>query len=82
MEKIIENATIVYKNGLRKIVDALSITQNGIYVGRIDSEKEKNEKFVNHSFIPKNQIQKIQFLDSKNKLQDIDFKTEDKGGKK
>lgn len=82
MEKIIENATIVYKNGLRKIVDALSITQNGIYIGRIDPKKEKNEKFVNHSFIPKNQIQKIQFFDSTNKLQDIDFKTEDKGGKK
>jgi len=72
MQNIIENATIVYKNGLKKICEAISITERGVYTGYI---KPKNdEEFVNHSFIPKDQIQNIMFFSENGKLKDIEIK--------
>ena len=72
MQNIIENATIVYKNGLKKICEAISITERGVYAGYI---KPKNdEEFVNHSFIPKDQIQKIMVFSENGKLKDIEIK--------
>ena len=71
MQNIIENATIVYKNGLKKICEAISITERGVYAGYI---KPKNdEEFVNHSFIPKDQIQKIMVFSENGKLKDIEI---------
>jgi len=35
MQNIIENATIIYKNGLKKICEAISITEKGVYTGCI-----------------------------------------------
>ena len=42
MVKIIENATIIFKNGSKEFFDAISITENGIYTGHIGL---KNNKF-------------------------------------
>ncbi len=71
MQNIIENATIFYKNGLKEIYDAISIIDKGVYTGRIKSIN-KNDEFIHHEFIPKDQIQKIIFL-KKGKTKLIDF---------
>ena len=80
MKDIIENVTIISKNGLREICDAISITKKGIYTGEIKTINKDSEKFVNHSFIPKDQIQKIMFLNEKSR--DIDFRNIHKEEKK
>jgi len=59
MPDMIENATITYKNGLKKIYEAISITKKGVYTGYIKPKNKKGEEFVNHSFIPRDQIKKI-----------------------
>ena len=74
MQNIIENATIIQKNGGKKIYDAIQIMANGVYTGVFRSEKNHQSIFVHHSFIPKDQIQKIVFFDGSGKLIDIDFK--------
>ena len=74
MKNIIKNATIIYKSGIKKICDTISITEMGVYIGRLESKKEINHNFVNYGFIPKNQIQKIIFFDKNGKSKFIDFK--------
>jgi len=71
MQNIIENATIIYKNGLKKVVDAISITKNGIYTGKIRLNHNPIEGFVNYSFIPRDQIKKINFLNKWGESTDI-----------
>ena len=63
MNQVIENATIIYKNGLKKIYDAISITDKGVYTGEIKNKDKNNMEFVNHSYIPIDQIKKISFFD-------------------
>ena len=72
MEKIIENATIIHKNGLRKIFNAISIQNKGIYIGFIKNNNGR-PVFVNHSFIPNDRIKKIVFLNNKGNLENIFF---------
>jgi hypothetical protein len=72
MKNIIENATIIYKNGLKKIFDAISISDKGVFTGYIKSNSEI-EKFVCYSYIPKDQIEKIMVLNENNQSNDIDF---------
>lgn len=67
MKDIIENATIEYKNGLKKIFEAVNITEKGVYVGAIRSNNE-DEKFVYNSFIPSDQIRNIFVCDEKGKI--------------
>ena len=66
MEKIIENATIIYNNGKKEFYNAITVKENGIYTGDI--------KFINHSYIPKNQIQKIIFFNRNGKQKNIELK--------
>lgn len=73
MRNIIENATIIYKNGFKKIVEALSITKNGIFIGKIIQNRKTKDEFINYSFIPRNQINKINFLNEKGELTHIFF---------
>ena len=69
MQDLVENATIIYKNGLKKIFDAISVTEKGVYTGEIKSLNENREGFIHHSYIPKNQIQKIMVVNEKGKIQ-------------
>jgi hypothetical protein len=71
MKNIIENATIIYKNGLRKLVEALSITKKGIYIGIIKLNHDSKYEFFNYSFIPRNQIKKINFLNERGESIDV-----------
>jgi len=71
MQNIIENATITYKNGLKKVVDAISIAKNGIYTGKIRLNHGLIDEFVNYSFIPRDQIKKINFLNKWGEPTDI-----------
>ena len=72
MKNIIENATIVYKSGFRKICEVISITEKGVYAGFIKSS-EKKEVFVNNSFIPIDQIKKIIIFKENGKFKNINF---------
>ena len=74
MQNIIENATVVYKNGLKKICEAISMTEKGVYIGYIKPKNENDEEFVNHSFVPKDQIQNILFFSENGKLKNIKVK--------
>ena len=76
MRKIIENATIIYKNGSKEICDAISVTKNGVYTGHIKHIHKNRKAFVNHSFIPKDQIQQILFLNEFGASKNIDVKKE------
>ena len=73
MQDIIENVTIIYKNGYKEVCDAILISENGVYTGQIKKTNENSKKFINHSYIPKDQIQKIMFFNVDGKLKDIDF---------
>jgi hypothetical protein len=70
MEKKIENATIFYKNGLKKICDLISIQNKGVYICFIKNNNGR-KNFVNHSFIPNDRIRKIVFLNNKGNLENI-----------
>ena len=71
MNDLIENATIIYKNGQKKFCDAISITEKGVYSGFIKSSN--NKEFVNNSFIPIDQIKKILVFTENGKLKNLVF---------
>ena len=73
MKNIVENATILYKNGLKQLCDAICITKKGIYTGRIIKKSEKEGVFDDHGFIPRDQIEKIIVLNEHGKAKDIDI---------
>ena len=73
MKKLIENATIIYKNGIKELCDAISITEKGVYTGHVNSIAVNEEEFINHSFIPKDQIRKIIIFNEKGESKAIDF---------
>ena len=72
MDNLIENATIVYKNGFRKICEVISITDKGVYTGFMKSLGLK-DVFVNNSFIPVDQIRKIIVFNNNGKIKSITF---------
>ena len=72
MNDLIENVTIVYKNGFRRLCEVISITENGVYTGFIKSSSKK-DVFVNNSFIPNDQIRKIIILKRDGKIKNINF---------
>lgn len=71
MQNIIENATITFKNGFIKVIDAISITKNGVYTGKIKFNHSEINEFINSSFIPRDQIKKINFLNKWGESTDI-----------
>ena len=76
MNDLIENATIVYKNGFKKICEVISITEKGVYTGFIKSSNANKEEFVNNSFIPLDQIKKIMIFNENGKLKNLNFEKE------
>ena len=73
MKNIVENATIIHKNGLKKVYDAIQITNKGVYTGSIIIKNEGGEVFEDYGFIPLDQIQKITIFDEYGKSKDIDI---------
>jgi adenine deaminase len=73
MEEIIENGTIVFKNGSKKSYDVLSLTKTGVFTGHIKESTNYNKKFIDQGFIPKDQIQKILVLNKHSRWTEIDF---------
>jgi len=73
MKKLIENATIIYKNGIKELCDAISITEKGVYTGHVNSIAVSEKGFINHSFIPKDQIRKIIIFNEERESKAIDF---------
>ena len=73
MKNYHENATIIQKNGLKQIFDAIVITKKGIYTGVINIKNERAEKFEEQGFIPKDQIEKIMIFNREGRQKDIDF---------
>jgi hypothetical protein len=59
---------------VKKLYDAIRITEKGVYTGILQSKNNQEGVFVNHGFIPNNQIQKIMFFGETGKSTDIDFK--------
>jgi hypothetical protein len=81
MNNIIENATVIFKNGFKKIYEAISITKKGIYTGKKGLNNDSKDDFVNYSFIPKDQIKKINFLNEWGELIDVFLENCDRGEK-
>jgi len=73
MKHIIENATILYKNGVKQICDAIHITKKGIYTGRISTKQTQEAVFEDHGFIPRDQIEKIVVFNEHGKAKEIDI---------
>ena len=83
MKDLIENATIIYKNGTKKIFEVISITEKGVYTGFIKNINENKDVFVNNSFIPLDQIKNIIICGEKGELNILDFiKNKNVGGMK
>jgi hypothetical protein len=78
MQDIIENVEIIYVNGTKEIYDAISITDKGVYTGKIKTKNQNIEEFVNHSFIPRDQIKKIIFFNNSGRYEDINFQKSNK----
>jgi hypothetical protein len=72
MEHIIENVTIFYKNGSKQLFEAILVTEKGVYIGQLRSKNGIHEDFEDHSFIPRDQIQKLS-VSEKGKLRDIEL---------
>ena len=72
MNDLIKNATIIYKNGFRRICDVISINEKGVYIGFIKSSEGK-DVFVNNSFIPVDQIKKIIVFKRNGRFRNINF---------
>jgi hypothetical protein len=72
MQEIMENATIIYKNGLREIFDAISIANKGVYTGQI-RQNNKEIGFINHSYVPNDQIEKILVFNANGESKNINF---------
>jgi hypothetical protein len=80
LENLIENVTIIYKNGLKRFCDVISITDKGIYSGYMKNSNKK--EFINSNFIPLNQIKKILAFTENGKCKNIDFRKKiNSGGK-
>ena len=73
MKNVHQKVTIVQKNGLKQLFDAIVITKKGIYTGVINIKNDHTEKFEEHGFIPKDQIEKIMILNNEGRQKDIDF---------
>jgi hypothetical protein len=73
MKNVHQNATIIQKNGLKQLFDAIVITKKGIYTGVINIKNDGAEKFEEHGFIPKDQLEKITILNKEGRQKDIDF---------
>ena len=73
MESIIEHATIIQKNGVKKLHDAIRITDKGIYTGELQQTNDAHQIFKEHSFIPHDQIKKISVINKEGKYRDIDL---------
>ena len=73
MDEILENATIIFKNGDKEFCNAISIGDKGVYTGKVKSINENSDRFINFGFIPKDQIQKIIISNDDGKSKDIDF---------
>ena len=73
MKKYHQNVTIVQKNGLKQLFDAIVITKKGIYTGVINIKDDRTEKFEEHGFIPKGQLEKITILNKEGRQKDVDF---------
>ena len=54
MNKIIKNATVIYKDGIKEHFDAIKITNKGVNIGRFI----KND-FRPFGYIPKSSISRI-----------------------
>jgi hypothetical protein len=67
MKDIIENVIIKYKNGLRENHDAISISDKGVYTGSIKIKDYEDQEFVNHGFIPMDQIDEIFYINENGK---------------
>ena len=73
MKDIIENATIFFKNGSKELCNAISIIDKGVYTGKIELIDGKKDRLIKHGFIPKDQIEKITFLNEHGKSKEIDL---------
>ncbi|UCF49972.1 MAG: hypothetical protein JSU91_00390 [Thermoplasmatales archaeon] len=73
MENILQNATIILKNGQKQLSDAAVITDKGIYIGVISKKNDGTDEFEEHSFVPNDQIEKISFINKEGKQIEIDF---------
>ena len=66
MVEILENATIVYKDGVKEQFEAICLTDKKVITGRIFKEGKK-EEFVDYGFISRRNIKHI-YNGSKRKI--------------
>ena len=73
MKDIIEDVTILYRDGSKKLFEAISVKKHGIYTGYIKHSNGIKVKFVNQIFIPKIKIKKITICKGDGRLKEIIF---------
>ena len=57
--EILENAIIIYNDGMREKFDAMHITDKGVIIGRILKKDETDETFLGFGYISKHSIKHI-----------------------
>ncbi len=73
MRQIFKNVTILHKNGVKKIYDAIYIAKKGVYTGQVIIKTKGQKEFEDHGFIPHDQIQRIMVCNRQGKSKDIDL---------
>ena len=79
---IIENVSIRFKNGEKRMFEAISIRKKGVLTGSLKSVDGEHIRFVNHRFIPNDQILKIIFMNEDYKSKSITYEKNKEGAKK
>jgi hypothetical protein len=66
MQKIIQNATVEYHDGIKETFEALQVVERGVFIGRMRPDDETNtpELFI-YGFIPRTSIRQITNGDKK-----------------
>jgi hypothetical protein len=60
MQKIIQNATVEYHDGIKETFDALQVVERGVFIGRMRQEDETStSEFFIYGFIPRTSIRQI-----------------------
>ena len=73
MGSIFENATIIQKNGVKQLHAAILVMDKGIYTGILKTQNGKEQQFEEHSYIPRDQIEKVVVCNESGTLQDIEI---------
>ncbi len=62
MIEILEQATVIYTDGVKEIFDTIRLTDKGVVIGHISSCNDDCDEFIDCGFISRNNIKNISYV--------------------